>query len=47
MAKIRNGFDHAWTSQPEAREDIEDKGREYLALLENTITRLAELRLIS
>ncbi len=47
MAKIRNGFDHAWTSQAEAQKDVEVKGRDYLDLLESTITQLAEHRLIS
>ena len=47
MADIRNGFDHAWTSKAEARTDIEEKGREYLALLTGIITELADQRLIS
>ena len=47
MAKIRNGFDHAWTSQAEAHTDVEVNGRDYLELLESTITQLAEHRLIS
>jgi CRISPR-associated Csx2 family protein len=47
MVKIRNGFDHAWTSKNAAFPDIEKKGNEYLTLLHNVVSQMAEQRLFS
>jgi hypothetical protein len=47
MVKIRNGFDHAWTSEKAAFPGIEQKGKEYLTVLHNIVRRMAEQNLFS
>lgn len=44
---IRNGFDHAWTAQDGAKQDIKDAGRKHLALLEGMVARMVEKKLLS
>lgn len=47
MVKIRNGFDHAWTSENAAFPDIEEKGKNYLMVLHSIVRRMAEQKLFS
>ena len=47
MVKIRNGFDHAWTSENAAFPGIEDTGKEYLTVLHNIVRRMADQELFS
>ena len=47
MVKIRNGFDHAWTSEKAAFPGIEKKGKEYLAVLHSIVYQMAEQKLFS
>lgn len=47
LVNIRNGFDHAWTSEKTASPDIEKKGKEYLTVLHNIVRRMAEQQLFS
>lgn len=42
LTKYRNGFDHAWTKQPTAFEDIEKKGGIFFQEMEDIIQQLAE-----
>lgn len=47
MVKIRNGFDHAWTSDQAASPEIEEKGKKYLAVLHNIVRQMAKQKLFS
>ena len=47
MVKIRNGFDHAWTSEKAAFPEIEDKGKRYLKQLQEIVGLMAEQQLFS
>ncbi|MBV5326223.1 MAG: hypothetical protein JZU65_01100 [Chlorobium sp.] len=47
MTRTRNGFDHAWTKYTEAQPDIEAKGNEYLAVLQDIINQLSDRQLLS
>jgi len=47
MVKIRNGFDHAWTSEKAAFPGIEKKGKDYVTVLHNIIRQMAEQELFS
>ena len=47
MVKIRNGFDHAWTSNKTASPEIEKKGEKYLKELQGIINSMAEKQLFS
>jgi len=43
----RNGFDHAWTSKPEAYADIEQKGREFFQNLNKVVCLLEKNKILS
>ncbi|NWH06437.1 TIGR02221 family CRISPR-associated protein [Desulfobacter latus] len=47
IVDIRNGFDHAWTSRTGALEEIEEKGKEYLTVLHDIVSQMAEQNLFS
>ena len=47
MVKIRNGFDHAWTSEKAAFTEIEDKGKQYLKKLQEIVGLMSEKQLFS
>lgn len=47
MVKIRNGFDHAWTSEKTASPEIEQKGEQYLKQLQEIIGKMADQQLFS
>ncbi len=42
LVTYRNGFDHAWTSQAQAKTDIEEKGAEFLKGLEEVVEKIQE-----
>ncbi|MDY0221306.1 MAG: TIGR02221 family CRISPR-associated protein [Desulfobacterium sp.] len=47
IVKIRNGFDHAWTSENAAFPDIENKGKKYLTVLHDIVRQMTKQELFS
>ncbi len=47
LIKIRNGFDHAWTSATNASPEIERKGNQFLNELKEIISLMAQQQLFS